>query len=152
MTTEYGWFVTWNIFKTVVKANTATRILHLWLCDKFVEVFDGKRVDVKENMAEIASEINFNNLSFFSLSTFLLSAWLYLADIRQHKICCYLKFGNCILSVFFSSHPPQAQCLINVSGDAVIFVRESELEMLPVQPSTVVSQPTSSGGDVTTWR
>lgn len=44
----------------------------------------------------------------------------------------------------------QAQCLINVSGDAVIFVRESELEMFPVQPSTVVSQPTSSGGDVTT--
>lgn len=58
-------------------------------------------------------------------------------------------FGNCVLLlvfwVFF-----QAQCLINVSGDAVIFVRESELEMLPVQPSMVVSQPTSSGGDVTT--
>ncbi|XP_072731099.1 C2 domain-containing protein 5 isoform X2 [Ciconia boyciana] len=65
--------------------------------------------------------------------------------------------GNAVVSYImkqcvFMENPNknQAQCLINVSGDAVIFVRESELEMLPVQPSTVVSQPTSSGGDVTT--
>ncbi|XP_042651107.1 C2 domain-containing protein 5 isoform X25 [Tyto alba] len=65
--------------------------------------------------------------------------------------------GNAVVSYImkqcvFMENPNknQAQCLINVSGDAVIFVRESELEMLPVQPSTVVSQSTSSGGDVTT--
>ncbi|XP_026721139.1 C2 domain-containing protein 5 isoform X4 [Athene cunicularia] len=65
--------------------------------------------------------------------------------------------GNAVVSYImkqcvFMENPNknQAQCLINVSGDAVIFVRESELEMLPVQPSTLVSQPTSSGGDVTT--
>ncbi|KAK4829443.1 hypothetical protein QYF61_004661 [Mycteria americana] len=65
--------------------------------------------------------------------------------------------GNAVVSYImkqcvFMENPNknQAQCLINVSGDAVIFVRESELEMLPVQPSTVVSQPTSSAGDVTT--
>ncbi|NXC76842.1 C2CD5 protein, partial [Anhinga anhinga] len=65
--------------------------------------------------------------------------------------------GNAVVSYImkqcvFMENPNknQAQCLINVSGDAVIFVRESELEMLPVQPSTVASQPTSSGGDVTT--
>ncbi|XP_053933196.1 C2 domain-containing protein 5 isoform X9 [Cuculus canorus] len=64
--------------------------------------------------------------------------------------------GNAVVSYImkqcvFMENPNknQAQCLINVSGDAVIFVRESELEMLPVQASTVVSQPTSSG-DVTT--
>ncbi|KAM9581256.1 C2 domain-containing protein 5 isoform 16-T16 [Guaruba guarouba] len=64
--------------------------------------------------------------------------------------------GNAVVSYImkqcvFMENPNknQAQCLINVSGDAVIFVRESELEMLPVQPSTAVSQPTSTG-DVTT--
>ncbi|XP_065540271.1 C2 domain-containing protein 5 isoform X18 [Lathamus discolor] len=65
--------------------------------------------------------------------------------------------GNAVVSYImkqcvFMENPNknQAQCLINVSGDAVIFVRESELEMLPAQPSTAVSQPTSTGGDVTT--
>ncbi|XP_030904020.1 C2 domain-containing protein 5 isoform X3 [Melopsittacus undulatus] len=65
--------------------------------------------------------------------------------------------GNAVVSYImkqcvFMENPNknQAQCLINVSGDAVIFVRESDLEMLPVQPSTAVSQPTSTGGDVTT--
>ncbi|XP_054242903.1 C2 domain-containing protein 5 isoform X14 [Indicator indicator] len=65
--------------------------------------------------------------------------------------------GNAVVSYImkqcvFMENPNknQAQCLINVSGDAVIFVRESELEMFPVQPSAVVSQPSSSGGDVTT--
>ncbi|XP_014815028.1 PREDICTED: C2 domain-containing protein 5 [Calidris pugnax] len=65
--------------------------------------------------------------------------------------------GNAVVSYImkqcvFMENPNknQAQCLINVSGDAVIFVRESELEMLPAQPSTVTSQPTSSTGDVTT--
>ncbi|XP_066040463.1 C2 domain-containing protein 5 isoform X6 [Chamaea fasciata] len=65
--------------------------------------------------------------------------------------------GNAVVSYImkqcvFMENPNknQAQCLINVSGDAVIFVRESELEMLPVQPSTAAPQPTSSAGDVTT--
>ncbi|XP_068805163.1 C2 domain-containing protein 5 isoform X7 [Struthio camelus] len=64
--------------------------------------------------------------------------------------------GNAVVSYImkqcvFMENPNknQAQCLINVSGDAVIFVRESELEMLPLQLSTAVPQPTSSG-DVTT--
>ncbi|XP_065598517.1 C2 domain-containing protein 5 isoform X2 [Cyrtonyx montezumae] len=65
--------------------------------------------------------------------------------------------GNAVVSYImkqcvFMENPNknQAQCLINVSGDAVIFVRESELEVLPVQPVPVASQPTSTGGDVTT--
>ncbi|XP_068046604.1 C2 domain-containing protein 5 isoform X27 [Anomalospiza imberbis] len=65
--------------------------------------------------------------------------------------------GNAVVSYImkqcvFMENPNknQAQCLINVSGDAVIFVRESELEMLPVQPSAATPQPTSSAGDVTT--
>ncbi|KAM6314463.1 C2 domain-containing protein 5 isoform 4-T4 [Podargus strigoides] len=65
--------------------------------------------------------------------------------------------GNAVVSYImkqcvFMENPNknQAQCLINVSGDAVVFVRESELEVLPVQPATAPSQPTSSGGDVTT--
>ncbi|XP_072182471.1 C2 domain-containing protein 5 isoform X27 [Excalfactoria chinensis] len=65
--------------------------------------------------------------------------------------------GNAVVSYImkqcvFMENPNknQAQCLINVSGDAVIFVRESELEVLPVQPTPVASQPTSTGGDVTT--
>uniref|UniRef100_A0A8C3BSC1 C2 domain-containing protein 5 n=1 Tax=Cairina moschata TaxID=8855 RepID=A0A8C3BSC1_CAIMO len=65
--------------------------------------------------------------------------------------------GNAVVSYImkqcvFMENPNknQAQCLINVSGDAVVFVRESELEILPVQPSTVVSQAASTGGDVTT--
>ncbi|XP_042690836.1 C2 domain-containing protein 5 isoform X1 [Centrocercus urophasianus] len=65
--------------------------------------------------------------------------------------------GNAVVSYImkqcvFMENPNknQAQCLINVSGDAVIFVRESELEVLAVQPAPVASQPTSTGGDVTT--
>ncbi|NXL81835.1 C2CD5 protein, partial [Leptocoma aspasia] len=65
--------------------------------------------------------------------------------------------GNAVVSYImkqcvFMENPNknQAQCLINVSGDAVIFVRESELEVLPVQPSAAAPQPTSSAGDVTT--
>ncbi|XP_034638424.1 C2 domain-containing protein 5 isoform X6 [Trachemys scripta elegans] len=64
--------------------------------------------------------------------------------------------GNAVVSYImkqcvFMENPNknQAQCLINVSGDAVIVVRESELEMVPVQPSAAVSQP-ASAGDVTT--
>ncbi|XP_043394748.1 C2 domain-containing protein 5 isoform X21 [Chelonia mydas] len=65
--------------------------------------------------------------------------------------------GNAVVSYImkqcvFMENPNknQAQCLINVSGDAVIVVRESELEMVPMQPSAAVSQPASAGGDVTT--
>uniref|UniRef100_A0A8C4W1G5 C2 domain-containing protein 5 n=1 Tax=Gopherus evgoodei TaxID=1825980 RepID=A0A8C4W1G5_9SAUR len=64
--------------------------------------------------------------------------------------------GNAVVSYImkqcvFMENPNknQAQCLINVSGDAVIVVRESELEVVPVQPSAAVSQP-ASAGDVTT--
>ncbi|XP_041113374.1 C2 domain-containing protein 5 isoform X4 [Polyodon spathula] len=65
--------------------------------------------------------------------------------------------GNAVVSYImkecvFMENPNknQAQCLINVSGDAVIFVRESELEAIPVQPQTTSSQASSSGTDVTT--
>ncbi|XP_077196319.1 C2 domain-containing protein 5 isoform X19 [Paroedura picta] len=64
--------------------------------------------------------------------------------------------GNAVVSYImkqcvFMENPNknQAQCLINVSGDAVIFVRESELEA-PVQLPVASSQPTSARGDVTT--
>ncbi|MBN3320020.1 C2CD5 protein, partial [Atractosteus spatula] len=65
--------------------------------------------------------------------------------------------GNAVVSYImkecvFMENPNknQAQCLINVSGDAVIFVRESELEAMPVQPQTSTAQSSSSGGEVTT--
>lgn len=52
--------------------------------------------------------------------------------------------GLCLLSL-------QAQCLINVSGDAVVFVRESDLEAMSTQQPAVNCQ-TSCPGEVTTWR
>ncbi|XP_066489397.1 C2 domain-containing protein 5 isoform X3 [Tiliqua scincoides] len=65
--------------------------------------------------------------------------------------------GNAVVSYImkqcvFMENPNknQAQCLINVSGDAVIFVRESELEATPVQLSTAGSQLMNARGDVTT--
>ncbi|XP_039554160.1 C2 domain-containing protein 5 isoform X19 [Passer montanus] len=64
--------------------------------------------------------------------------------------------GNAVVSYImkqcvFMENPNknQAQCLINVSGDAVVFVRESELEVLPPQPAAA-AQPTGAAGDVTT--
>lgn len=44
----------------------------------------------------------------------------------------------------------QAQCLINVSGDAVVFVRESDLEVVSTQHPTANCQPLCAGGEVTT--
>ncbi|XP_054138175.1 C2 domain-containing protein 5 isoform X3 [Melozone crissalis] len=65
--------------------------------------------------------------------------------------------GNAVVSYImkqcvFMENPNknQAQCLINVSGDAVIFVRESELEALPVPAPVAAAQPAGSAGDVTT--
>ncbi|XP_016849064.1 C2 domain-containing protein 5 isoform X14 [Anolis carolinensis] len=59
--------------------------------------------------------------------------------------------GNAVVSYImkqcvFMENPNknQAQCLINVSGDAVIFIRETELEGAQVQPPTISSQPTST--------
>ena len=43
----------------------------------------------------------------------------------------------------------QAQCLINVSGDAVVFVRESELEVVSTQQPTANSQSSCPAGEVT---
>ncbi|XP_073706091.1 C2 domain-containing protein 5 isoform X1 [Garra rufa] len=63
--------------------------------------------------------------------------------------------GNAVVSYsmkecVFMENPNknQAQCLINVSGDAVIFVRESELESTSVQPQSATPQ-TSNGGEGT---
>lgn len=42
----------------------------------------------------------------------------------------------------------QAQCLINVSGDAVIFIRESDQEAIP--PLLTSRQTSSTGADGTT--
>ncbi|XP_015423251.1 PREDICTED: C2 domain-containing protein 5 isoform X13 [Myotis davidii] len=65
--------------------------------------------------------------------------------------------GNAVVSYImkqcvFMENPNknQAQCLINVSGDAVIFVRESELEVVSSQPPTANCQSSCPGGDVTT--
>nr|XP_060632546.1 C2 domain-containing protein 5 isoform X24 [Anolis sagrei ordinatus] len=59
--------------------------------------------------------------------------------------------GNAVVSYImkqcvFMENPNknQAQCLINVSGDAVIFIRETELEGAQVQPPISNSQPTST--------
>uniref|UniRef100_A0A8D2CS11 C2 domain-containing protein 5 n=1 Tax=Sciurus vulgaris TaxID=55149 RepID=A0A8D2CS11_SCIVU len=65
--------------------------------------------------------------------------------------------GNAVVSYImkqcvFMENPNknQAQCLINVSGDAVIFVRESELEVVSAQQPTANCQPLCTGGEVTT--
>uniref|UniRef100_A0A8C2I1N3 C2 domain-containing protein 5 n=1 Tax=Cyprinus carpio TaxID=7962 RepID=A0A8C2I1N3_CYPCA len=63
--------------------------------------------------------------------------------------------GNAVVSYsmkecVFMENPNknQAQCLINVSGDAVIFVRESELESTSVQTQSATTH-TSNGGEGT---
>ncbi|XP_006897267.1 PREDICTED: C2 domain-containing protein 5-like isoform X2 [Elephantulus edwardii] len=65
--------------------------------------------------------------------------------------------GNAVVSYImkqcvFMENPNknQAQCLINVSGDAVVFVRESELEVVSTQQPTANCQPTCARGEVTT--
>ncbi|XP_077630582.1 C2 domain-containing protein 5 isoform X7 [Crocuta crocuta] len=65
--------------------------------------------------------------------------------------------GNAVVSYImkqcvFMENPNknQAQCLINVSGDAVVFVRESELEVVSAQQPTANCQPSCTGGEVTT--
>lgn len=65
--------------------------------------------------------------------------------------------GNAVVSYImkqcvFMENPNknQAQCLINVSGDAVVFVRESELEVVSSQPPTANCQSSCPGGEVTT--
>ncbi|XP_012784536.2 C2 domain-containing protein 5 isoform X8 [Ochotona princeps] len=65
--------------------------------------------------------------------------------------------GNAVVSYImkqcvFMENPNknQAQCLINVSGDAVVFVRESALEVIPTQQSTANCPPLCTGGEVTT--
>uniref|UniRef100_A0A4W3JNR9 C2 calcium dependent domain containing 5 n=1 Tax=Callorhinchus milii TaxID=7868 RepID=A0A4W3JNR9_CALMI len=65
--------------------------------------------------------------------------------------------GNAVVSYImkqcvFMENPNknQAQCLINVSGDAVIFFREADLECSSIQPQANVLQTGSGGGDVTT--
>ncbi|XP_017654437.1 C2 domain-containing protein 5 isoform X14 [Nannospalax galili] len=65
--------------------------------------------------------------------------------------------GNAVVSYImkqcvFMENPNknQAQCLINVSGDAVVFVRESDLEVVSTQQPAVSCQPLCSGAEVTT--
>ncbi|XP_056655374.1 C2 domain-containing protein 5 isoform X43 [Monodelphis domestica] len=65
--------------------------------------------------------------------------------------------GNAVVSYImkqcvFMENPNknQAQCLINVSGDAVIFVRESELEIISTQQPIASCQPACSGGEIAT--
>ncbi|XP_077049912.1 C2 domain-containing protein 5 isoform X9 [Siphateles boraxobius] len=61
--------------------------------------------------------------------------------------------GNAVVSYsmkecVFMENPNknQAQCLINVSGDAVIFVRESEVEAASVQPQSATTQTSNGEG------
>ncbi|XP_010854264.1 C2 domain-containing protein 5 isoform X12 [Bos indicus] len=65
--------------------------------------------------------------------------------------------GNAVVSYImkqcvFMENPNknQAQCLINVSGDAVVFVRESELEVVSTPQPAASCQPSCTGGEVTT--
>ncbi|XP_074050383.1 C2 domain-containing protein 5 isoform X11 [Macrotis lagotis] len=65
--------------------------------------------------------------------------------------------GNAVVSYImkqcvFMENPNknQAQCLINVSGDAVIFVRESELEIISAQQPIASCQPACSGAEIAT--
>ncbi|XP_069084659.1 C2 domain-containing protein 5 isoform X6 [Pleurodeles waltl] len=60
--------------------------------------------------------------------------------------------GNAVVSYIMrqcvfneNANKNQAQCLINVSGDAVISIRESEIEVAPIQSFPAGSQPASNG-------
>ncbi|XP_069484558.1 C2 domain-containing protein 5 isoform X7 [Ambystoma mexicanum] len=60
--------------------------------------------------------------------------------------------GNAVVSYIMrqcvfneNANKNQAQCLINVSGDAVIFLRESEIDVAPTQPSASATQPATNG-------
>ncbi|XP_075459016.1 C2 domain-containing protein 5 isoform X4 [Ascaphus truei] len=65
--------------------------------------------------------------------------------------------GNAVVSyimkqcVFMeNANKNQAQCLINVSGDAVIFIRESEVELVPAYSTTSAPQSAGVAGDIAT--
>ncbi|XP_074259000.1 C2 domain-containing protein 5 isoform X11 [Saimiri boliviensis] len=65
--------------------------------------------------------------------------------------------GNAVVSYImkqcvFMENPNknQAQCLINVSGDAVVFVRESDLEVVSTQQPTANCQSSCTESEVTT--
>ncbi|XP_054301435.1 C2 domain-containing protein 5 isoform X13 [Pongo pygmaeus] len=65
--------------------------------------------------------------------------------------------GNAVVSYImkqcvFMENPNknQAQCLINVSGDAVVFVRESDLEVVSSQQPTTNCQSSCTESEVTT--
>ncbi|XP_048191105.1 C2 domain-containing protein 5 isoform X1 [Perognathus longimembris pacificus] len=65
--------------------------------------------------------------------------------------------GNAVVSYImkqcvFMENPNknQAQCLINVSGDAVVFVRESDVEAMSAQQPLALYQPLGSGPEVPT--
>ncbi|GAB1291419.1 C2 domain-containing protein 5 [Apodemus speciosus] len=64
--------------------------------------------------------------------------------------------GNAVVSYImkqcvFMENPSknQAQCLINVSGDAVVFVRDSDLEVISSQQPAANCQPSCTGGVTT---
>uniref|UniRef100_A0A452SV15 C2 domain-containing protein 5 n=1 Tax=Ursus americanus TaxID=9643 RepID=A0A452SV15_URSAM len=65
------------------------------------------------------------------------------------KQCVFMENPNKNQPVLFQLCST-AQCLINVSGDAVVFVRESELEVVSTQQPTANCQPSCTGGEVTT--
>lgn len=81
---------------------------------------------------------------FLGLLEFLF-LWLVLLSLG------YLSLYSLFISWAFLGLFSQAQCLINVSGDAVVFVRESDLEVVSTQQPTALCQPLCTGGDVTTW-
>ncbi|KAK1341318.1 hypothetical protein QTO34_017722 [Cnephaeus nilssonii] len=87
------------------------------------------------------------------------SSWIELIKLKAQTIRrgSIKTRGNAVVSYImkqcvFMENPNknQAQCLINVSGDAVVFVRESELEVVSSQPPTANCQSSCPGGEVTT--
>ncbi|XP_078530213.1 C2 domain-containing protein 5 isoform X5 [Lissotriton helveticus] len=70
----------------------------------------------------------------------------HVAALGGNAVVSYIM-RQCVFSE--NANKNQAQCLINVSGDAVIFFRESEIEVAPTQALSAASQP-ASNGEVTT--
>ncbi|ELW60551.1 hypothetical protein TREES_T100004366 [Tupaia chinensis] len=112
------------------------------------------------NLTNQALNKNFNDLCENLLKEGGVSGFLHafiaevFAMVRAHVAALG---GNAVVSYImkqcvFMENPNknQAQCLINVSGDAVVFVRESDLEVVSTQQPPANCQPLCTGGEVTT--
>ncbi|MGH0158010.1 UNVERIFIED_CONTAM: hypothetical protein FKN15_034672 [Acipenser sinensis] len=129
-------------------------------CNSWIELVKVKALTIRRGSIKTTSSLEkaspqalgharVRSTTSYTGSTITVVKMTPLSFIPGAKIVKYVG----IINMFFireTTSLREAQCLINVSGDAVIFVRESELEAMPVQPQTSSTQASNSGTDVTT--